>query len=181
MIALKDHCSRRWFLVKCSQNLTQFSEVSNSSKKFLDSSRKSQTVLGSFKQFSEFLNSSRKFQTVLRSFKQFSEVSGSSRKFQTVLVSFKQFSEVSGSSRNSRTVLGSFKKFSEFLNSSRESQTVLGRLKQLPEVLNSSRNYSRESKKLLGFLKNPQCYQRAFTDLLRGVSEKQVLFNKIIE
>ena len=59
-MALKGHCSVPWFLVKYSLNLT-FSEVSNNSRKFLDSSQKPQTVLGSFKQFSEVSNSSRKF------------------------------------------------------------------------------------------------------------------------
>ena len=106
-MALKGHCSLPWFLVKCFQNLTQFSEVSNSSRKFLDSSRKPQTFLGIFKQFS---------------------------KFQTVLVTLKQFSEFSNSFWNSETILGIPKQFSEFLNSFRKSQTVLGTLKQFSEV-----------------------------------------------
>ena len=85
-MALTGHCFLPWFLVKCSQNLTQFPEVSNSFRKFLDSSRKSQTVLRSFKQFSEVLNSSRKLQMVLESLKQFLEVSNSSRQSQTVFL-----------------------------------------------------------------------------------------------
>ena len=104
-MALKVHCSFPWFLVKCSQNLTQFSQVSNSYQK-------SQTVLGIFKQFSEVSNSSRKSQTFLGSFKQFSEGSNNSRNLQTALKSPKQFSEVSNSSRQSQTVLA-------VLNSSR--------------------------------------------------------------
>ena len=114
-MALKGHCSLPWFLVKCFQNLTQFSEVSNSSRKFLDSSRKSQTVFGSLKQFSEFSevsNSSRKFQ-VFGSLKHFLELSNSSQKSQ-------QFSEVLDSSRNSQTVLESLKQFSEVSKSSRK-------------------------------------------------------------
>ena len=54
MMALKGHCSLPCLLVKCSQNLIYFLEVLNSFSKFLDNSRKSQTVLG-------VLNSSLKF------------------------------------------------------------------------------------------------------------------------
>ena len=60
-------------------SVKQFSEVSNSSRRY--------------KQFSEVSNSSRKSQTVLGSFKQLSEVSNSSQKSQIVLI------EVSNSSR----------------------------------------------------------------------------------
>ena len=110
MATLKGHYSLPWFLLKCSQNLTQFLEVSNSSQKF-------DTVLRSLKQFSEVLNSSWKSQTVLGSFKQ------CSRKSQTVLGSLKQFSKVSNSSRKSQKILqasnSSRKQVSEF-------QIVLG-------------------------------------------------------
>ena len=84
-MALKGHCSLPWFLLKCSQNLTYFLEVSNSSQKF-------ERVLRSFKQFSEVTNSS------LGSLKQFSEVSNSSR-------GLKQFSAVSNCPRTLKQFL----------------------------------------------------------------------------
>ena len=108
-IALKGHRSLPWFLVKCSLYLTQFLEVSSNSRTFLDSSWKSQTVLGSFKQFSEVLNSSQNILRVLRSFKQFLEGSNNSRKLQMVFKSLKQLSDVSNSSSQSQTVLASLK------------------------------------------------------------------------
>ena len=110
-MALKGSCSLPWFLVKCSQKLTQFQEVSHSFRKFLDSSRKSQTVLGSFNQFSEVSNSSRNSRTVLGILKQFSEFLNSSWKSKTVFGSFKQFLKLS-CSRGSKKVVGIFKKFS---------------------------------------------------------------------
>lgn len=84
----------------------QFSKVS-------DISRKSQTVLGTFKPFLEVWNNSRKSQIVLGTLRQFSEVS-------------KQFSEVPDSSRKTQTMLENPKQFSLVSKSSRESQTVLG-------------------------------------------------------
>ena len=124
-MALKGHCSLTWFLVKCSQNLTQFLEVSNRFRTFSDSSRKSHTVFGSFKQLSEFLNSSQKSQTVLRSLKRFSEVSISSRKFQTALGRFKQFSEALDDSRKSQKVLGGLKQFQAVSNCPRSLKQFL--------------------------------------------------------
>ena len=155
MATLKGHYSLPWFLLKCSQNLTQFLEVSNSFQKF-------ETVLRSLKQFSEVLNSSWKSQTVLGSFKQ------CSRKSQTVLDSLKQLSEVSknppglkqfseiglgvpNSSRNlkhlsvvsmscwgSKKILGIFKKLSVLPESVctaiRRSVAKLGTLQQNPRI-----------------------------------------------
>ena len=71
-MALKGHCSLPWFLLKCSQNLTYFLEVSNSSQKF-------ERVLRSFKQFSEVSNSS-------RGLKQFSAVSNCPRTLKQFLL-----------------------------------------------------------------------------------------------
>ena len=80
-MALKGHCFLPWSLVKCSQNPTQFSEVSNSSQN-------SETLLGCLKQFSAVSNSSRNFFTILGTLY-------SSRKIQTVLGSFRRFLKVS--------------------------------------------------------------------------------------
>ena len=123
----------------------------------------SDIVLGSLRQFLELSNSSWKSQTVLGIFKQFSKVSNRFWDFQTVLGSLKQFLEFLNSWRKSQTVLRIFKQFSEVSNSSLTS-----------EVLNSSRNSLtvRGLRKLLGFLKSSQCYQRAFAELPRGVLEK---------
>ena len=71
-MALKGHCSLPWFLLKCSQNLTYFLEVSNSSQKF-------ERVLRSLKQFSEVSNSS-------RGLKQFSAVSNCPRTLKQFLL-----------------------------------------------------------------------------------------------
>ena len=110
--------------------------------------------------------------TVLRSVKQFLD------SFQTVLGTLKKLSDISNSSRNFETVLGSLKKFLEVSKSFRKSQkTVLRNRKQLP--VPSIR--CRGSEKLLGFLKTSRCYQKAFAQLLRGVSDKEVIFNKIFE
>ena len=71
-MALKGHCSLPWFLLKCSQNLTYFLEVSNSSQKF-------ERILRSLKQFSEVSNSS-------RGLKQFSAVSNCPRTLKQFLL-----------------------------------------------------------------------------------------------
>ena len=164
-MALKGHCSFPWFLVKCSQNLTQFSEVSSSSREFLDSSRKSQTVLGSLnsswnsqtvlgslKQFWEVSNSSRNSRTFLRTLKQFLEVSKGFQKFETNLGTLKQFSEVSKISWKVQKVLGNLKKFSRpqviLGNRSQKFQIVLGNLKLFLAVSSCL-----GSKKSLGILK----------------------------
>ena len=124
----------------------QFSEVSNSSRKFKqflelsNSSWKSQTVLGSLKQFSEL-------------FKQFLEVSKGFQKFETNLGTLKQFSEVSKISWKVQKVLGNLKKFSRpqviLGNRSQKFQIVLGNLKLFLAVSMSCLG----SKKILGILK----------------------------
>ena len=78
-MGLKGYCSLPWLKWKCSLPWLR------SVLRIWHSSRKFQTVLGSFKQFSEVWGSSRNSQTVLGSLKQFSEFLNSSRKTQTVL------------------------------------------------------------------------------------------------
>ena len=105
-MALKGYCSLPWFLVECSQNLAQSSEVLNNSGKFLDSSgnssQDSRIVLGRFEQFSESSTSSRKHQTVL-------EQASVSKKSHTVLGGTKQLQAVSKCPR-------SFRQLSVFCN-----------------------------------------------------------------
>ena len=155
----KGHCSLPQVLVKCSLNQTQLSEVSNSSWNCQTVLGNFQTVFASLKLFSEVLNSSAKFldssrkcQTVIESFGQFQEVSNSSRNFQTVVGSHKQFSEVLYTSRKSQTILGSLKQFSDGSNSSLKLQMVLESIKQFSGVSNSSR----QSQTVLGALNSPR-------------------------
>ena len=107
-MVLKGYCSLPWLKWKCSLPwLWSVLRIWHSSRKF-------QTVLGCFKQFSEVWGSSRNSQTVLGSLKQFSEFLNSSRKTQTVLGRSKQFPEVLNSFRNFHTV-GGLKKLLRFL------------------------------------------------------------------
>ena len=124
------------------ENVGKIKKITGQEVTVLDSSRKPQTVLGSFKQFSEVL---------------------------TVLGTLKQFSKILNSSWNFETVLGSLKKFLELSNSFRKSQkTVLRNHKQFPGV--SMRCWG--SKKILEiFKKFSVLSESGFTTITRCVKK----------